>query len=261
MTARRLANRTATAVLQRRASLFLLVGLLSAAALAPFVLAQNEENAATVPPIATDNGFPAAENIGVVERVFDFVRALLEGDDETDAPEDEQMQAEEFAEQFRALLKVELSFLRAICLPTDEQFKPIAKAGKRCVKTITESLAAEMKKKQLADRENDQEKLVAFDPRQRIQESLAESVRQTLSAEQWERYREELKKRNAFLKHVALQNVVAKLDDNLALTTEQRSKISESLSSHWQDDGTRFWLQCGIQLSRSLSDDDVLPFL
>ena len=254
---------TAKAVLQRRACLFLLVGLMSAVAVAPFVLAQNEEGAATFPLMVPDDGFPSDETSGVVERVFDFVRTLLEGDEEIDTPEDAQMQAKEFAEQFRPLLKAEMSFLRAICLPTDEQSKTIAKVGERSLKTIAESFTAQMTKN-LADLGTIHEKPVVFDPRQRIQESLAESVRQILSAEQGERYREELEKRNAFLKQALLLNVVAKIDEDLALTTEQRKQLTESLSSHTKKDWTGYaeLLLSGDHPTVSLlRDEHVLQFL
>ena len=89
------------------------------------------------------------------------------------------------------------------------------------------------------------------------------AVASTLSAEQTERYQVELTKRSAARKRVALFNLVSKIDKDLLLTTEQRTKVSESLEKNWKSE----WGQqlevfvYGDQFSPILPDDQVVPFL
>ena len=73
------------------------------------------------------------------------------------------------------------------------------------------------------------------EPQQVLEDVLSKSVAGFLSPAQRARYKEEIDKRIANRKQVALDNLVAKLDSDLVLTALQREKISESLSSHWND--------------------------
>ena len=73
------------------------------------------------------------------------------------------------------------------------------------------------------------------DTRQFIQEALAAAVKAHLSSSQSESYRAEIEARSAEQKRVAVVNLLAKLDQTLILSPEQRDKIEESLSSHWSD--------------------------
>ena len=73
------------------------------------------------------------------------------------------------------------------------------------------------------------------EPQQVLEDVLSKSVTGFLSPAQRARYKEEIDKRIANRKQVALDNLVAKLDSDLVLTALQREKISESLSSHWND--------------------------
>jgi hypothetical protein len=101
------------------------------------------------------------------------------------------------------------------------------------------------------------------EPRRVMEEVLGKSLTGILSSEQLVRYQGEVAKRDASSKQVALDNLVAKLDADLVLTANQREKISESLSSHWND----FWSQ-SLQMLQNLEhffpaipDELVVPFL
>ena len=75
----------------------------------------------------------------------------------------------------------------------------------------------------------------ANDPRRLIEEGLVQALKSQLPAEQAARYQEELTKRAASRKRLALRNLVARLDHDLVLSPDQRDKISESLAAHWDD--------------------------
>jgi hypothetical protein len=101
------------------------------------------------------------------------------------------------------------------------------------------------------------------DPRKLITEGLSKSIKATLSAEQAARYQEELDKRIENRKQVALTNLVAKLDQDLVLTADQRGKLFQSLSKSWKDSWGQSleMLFYGEHYFPSLPDNDVIPIL
>ena len=56
-----------------------------------------------------------------------------------------------------------------------------------------------------------------------------------LTHDQKSRYKVELEKRTASRKRVVVDNLVAKLDGDLVLTSDQRTKLVEALLANWQD--------------------------
>jgi hypothetical protein len=156
--------------------------------------------------------------------------------------------------QFRPILRVEYLFVRVVCNPTKEQRIPIARAG---LKALDEAA------KKYVDWQNNQNRIVGGrlverpaipDTRKFLQEALAAAVKANLSSGQSESYRAEIEARSAEQKRVALVNLLARLDQALILSPEQRDKLKESLSSHWNEP----WAQ-GFQ-SFNL-DDQYLPMV
>jgi hypothetical protein len=161
---------------------------------------------------------------------------------------------QQWTTQFRPILKVEYLFVRVVCNPTKEQRIPIARAG---LKALDEAA------KKYVDWQNNQNRVVGGrlverpaipDTRKFIQDALAAAVKATLSSSQSEWYRAEIEARSAEQKRVAVVNLLAKLDQALILSLEQRDKIKDALSSHWNEP----WAQ-GFQ-SFNL-DDQYLPML
>jgi hypothetical protein len=72
-------------------------------------------------------------------------------------------------------------------------------------------------------------------PQQQIQAGFAVAVEALLSPEQAARYADETAKREANRRRVAVQSVVARLDQNLRLSAEQRERLCASLPEHWKD--------------------------
>ena len=60
-------------------------------------------------------------------------------------------------------------------------------------------------------------------------------MKKDLSPEQWSRYQAELDKRLASRKQIAVHYLVEALDRDLYLSDQQRTRLTESLSSQWDD--------------------------
>jgi hypothetical protein len=174
---------------------------------------------------------------------------------------DPQPLEQQFEPQFAQLLKVELRFVRSTCQPTPGQYKTIKTAGNVGLKAAVKKCASVQMKMQQGIRAGQQSEWP--DPRRIIAEELARSIQQTLSSEQSQRYQLELEKRAAARKRAALLNLVAKLDQDLVLTAEQRTQLTEQLNANWNDT----WGQqlevfmYGGQFMPLLPDNQVLPVL
>jgi len=68
-----------------------------------------------------------------------------------------------------------------------------------------------------------------------LQEGLAAIMKKELSPEQWSHYQAELDKRLASRKQIAVHYLVEALDRDLFLSDQQRARLTESLSSQWDD--------------------------
>ena len=169
-------------------------------------------------------------------------------------------QVQQFIQQFRPLFRAEYYFLRRICDLAPDQRKQVAREGERAVHDAAKKFA-ELQQKMMQGgwRPGTQYP----EPQQVLEDVLSKSVAGFLSPAQRARYKEEIDKRIANRKQVALDNLVAKLDSDLVLTALQREKISESLSSHWNDS----WSQSMQMLMNiehffpNIPDNLVVPFL
>lgn len=138
---------------------------------------------------------------------------------------------QQFAPQFRPLLRSEAHFLRTICEPTEAQRKALARDGDRVLKDAARQYA-EMQQKLMRGqwRGNTQP-----DPRKLIQQGMLAAARAHLTPEQVARYQAEVDRRTEDRKRAAIGLLVAKLDQDLVLTVEQRDKLAEALAQNWSD--------------------------
>lgn len=168
---------------------------------------------------------------------------------------------QQFRQQFGPLAKTELNFVRAICRPNAEQSKKIKAASDAALKTAIKKFAEIQKKMQQGMRAGEQPQWP--DPRKLMADVLLKTVKETMSADQATRYEAELEKRSAARKRAALLNLVAKLDKDLVLTADQRGKLSEALTSNWQDGWGRQLevFMYGDAYMPALPDAQILPVL
>ena len=155
-------------------------------------------------------------------------------------------QVQQMMMQFRPILRAEFHVIRVACRPTPEQRKAIAQAAEQTLRDATKKYVESMRRPMTAAQR------AANDPRRLIEEGLVQAIKSQLPAEQVARYQEELTKRAAGRKRLALRNLVARLDHDLVLSPDQRDKLSESLSAHWDDS----W---GQSLEMFLYDNNYFP--
>lgn len=159
---------------------------------------------------------------------------------------------QQFLQQFKQLSKTELNFVRAVCQPNAEQSKKIKAASDAGLKVAVKKFAEIQKQMQQGIRAGQEPQWP--DPRKLMADVLLKSVKETMPADQAQRYEAELEKRAAARKRAALLNLVAKLDKDLVLTGDQRGKLTETLSSNWKD----AWCQ---QLEVFMYGDTYMPLL
>src|SRR5262245_10352310 len=169
-------------------------------------------------------------------------------------------QIQQFVLQFRPMYRAEYYFVRRVCELSAEQRKQVAQAGERAVRESARRYAeVQQKMMQGGWRPGTQ----APEPKKVLEDVLSESVMGLLTSDQQARYKDELAKRVASRKQMALDNLVARLDQDLVLTSEQRDKLIESLASHW-DDAWSQSLQMFMNMENyfpNIPDNLVVPLL
>jgi hypothetical protein len=160
-------------------------------------------------------------------------------------------------QQFRPILRSEYHVVRVVCRLTPEQRKSMARAGEQALRDAAKKYVEMMRRPMTAAQRN------ALDPRKQIREGLSKAIKSQLPAELAARYQDEIARRDASRKRLAVRNLVARLDRDLILSPEQRDKIGESLSAHWDDS----WCQSlemfmyDYQFLPPIGDQYVAPFL
>ncbi len=161
---------------------------------------------------------------------------------------------------FRSLYLVELRFIRVSSGASDEQARRIARAAQAQLRaSVSEFVDKELKRKQ------DRQSSPGFDPSavcRSVQDAVSAIARAQLSPEQWARYREQVEKRTAHRKQVAIRGLLARLEQKLRLTADQRDKLGESLSSHWDPSWDNAVVLVGMNSNfPEIPDPVILPFL
>ncbi len=136
--------------------------------------------------------------------------------------------ADPFDQQVRpiltSVLNSELHFIRKVCQPTPEQFAKIRAAGREQFEKDRKKFVELIKNQNRGN--------VEFpDPRTEISNSLVEAVSQHQSPEAAARYRAELEHRKTARQQAAIDNMVMRLDRQLALSPEQSQKLTESMTA------------------------------
>ena len=134
--------------------------------------------------------------------------------------------------QFEPIVKVELSFIsRAAKLNDEDRQKLIAAASEWLDKFVGDW-------KQKGGNRRGIRVLgggvrTAANPRDSAQEGIATVAKSVLSPDQMALYEQERQKREEFRKSTAVAGLLVRLDDKLALSTEQRDKLATSLTADW----------------------------
>jgi hypothetical protein len=141
-------------------------------------------------------------------------------------------QAAQYIQQFRPIFRMEYYFLRGTCDLTKDQRRQLAQLGERTVKTAARQFVdAQQKMMRGGWRPGAQPP----DARKLIEQELIKSTAGFLTPEQQRRYKDEVEKRAVSRKQVVVDNMVAHLDKDLVLTSDQRGKLVEALLKNWDD--------------------------
>lgn len=181
-----------------------------------------------------------------------------------EGPEENDPQLVAIRQQFEPLMKTELSFANRVCQWTDaERIAAIAAA-----KSWQRDFAREFLKN--GGQRNRGMMIVAGN--QVVQrgnqgpqpeKSLADALQSKMTDEQRAAYEAERTKRDAFRAGATIDNLVAKMDQKLELTPQQRRQIRESLREDWSED----WappLELFVQMaeySPAFPDEKIVQFL
>jgi hypothetical protein len=169
----------------------------------------------------------------------------------------------QFTRRFRAALRTELGFVKAVCDPTDDQVDQIRKSLEKYRADVVKT-SADFQKRVARKGLNGQESIGFPDGRQLLRANLPRTVKAHLTIEQIERFQSELDRRERDRTRAAVHTLVARLDRDLTLSAEQREKISESLTSHWNAAWAQqfeIFLQQGDQFVPNFTEKMIGPYL
>jgi hypothetical protein len=167
------------------------------------------------------------------------------------------MLAQQWEPRLRPMLRAEYRFMRTVCEPTKEQRLPIVRRSGGFLKETAKALAASQINPQPGGRSSPNYRSV-------LVEHLASAAKEHLTAEQYQKYRKELDARTADEKQAAIMNLVARLDQNLSLSGEQREKIGAALGEKWDESWSQnleMFMRLADQYVPSIPDDRIVPFL
>jgi hypothetical protein len=161
--------------------------------------------------------------------------------------EDNPNKPKEAPECLRPLINVELSFVKRVCEPTDEQMTKIVEAAIQAHKAMADIVTPQGAAERIRVIEGamfmgQNQERISVNPYQRIREDMAKLLVPLISAEQYTKYEEESKLREHYERETAVGIVLDMIDSRLVLSTDQRQQISEKLMSKWKEVDV-LWLQ------------------
>jgi hypothetical protein len=141
-------------------------------------------------------------------------------------------QAAQYVQQFRPMFRAEYYFIRNTCGLNADQRKQLARMGETAVKAAARQFVETQQKMMRGGWRPGTD---YPDPRKLVEQELSRVMSSLLSHDQESRYKAELEKRAASRKQVVIDNLVVKLDGDLVLSSEQRTRLVEALSANWKD--------------------------
>ena len=131
--------------------------------------------------------------------------------------------AAQIVRQVRPILRAELHLIRTVCKTSEEEQRAFAREGEKALLLVVDKVAEIQVQAQQGIGS------AMPDVPNQIQSALADAVKAKLPPERAERYRAELDERGRVRKEVTARNLVAKLDQLLNLSPDQRAKIAAAL--------------------------------
>jgi hypothetical protein len=130
---------------------------------------------------------------------------------------------ERYVMMFRPTLRAEYEVLVAVCEPSKDQRRQLARAGESALKAV----AAQVSQRRVVNAENT--------PRKVLLAALRAAAGEHLSVLQVARYQDELAERERQFRQATVRSIVAALDQGLYLSADQRAKLSAALEANWAE--------------------------
>jgi hypothetical protein len=167
----------------------------------------------------------------------------------------QQQQQQQFSRQFRTIASSELHLARAVCEPTAEQLEALREDVEQSLKESLQQ-QTERQKRTVAMRRGQQHvfQIDLNSSAKLARDAVARAVKARLSSEQADRFNAELAQRAVDRREAAAHNFVARLDQELVFSAEQRSQVTAALLARWDDS----WCQ---SLQMFIYDEQSLPNL
>jgi hypothetical protein len=149
-------------------------------------------------------------------------------------------------ECLRPLINAELSFVKRVCEPTDEQMTAIVEAAKEAHKAMASIITEQGQA--IAWRPGDamfmgpNQERISTNPFRRVREDIAKLLKPLISAEQYAKYTEEAELRDLYEQDAAVGIVLDMIDSRLVLSVDQRNEIEKKLMTGWKELDL-LWLQ------------------
>jgi hypothetical protein len=139
--------------------------------------------------------------------------------------------------QGRPAMRAELIFVREICRLEKEPFRLIAQDAELALKRVATTLAESQQQGRMPVQapKGQTPRSRNLDGLAVLREELESLMKKHLTSDQFAEYQTEVEKRNASRKQAAIHYLVNAMDQDLCLSDEQRIKLTESLSSRWEE--------------------------
>lgn len=167
---------------------------------------------------------------------------------------------QQYRPQYQRLLKAENAFMCRACQPDAAEKAAFAKLAEECMTGVLQECAlAQVRMEQGGEiRPN-----AIPDAPSLLRTRLMEVAKKTLRPDRAEQYRRETELRAASRRRAMIDYMVARADELLVLSPEQRRKLTDALTKHYSNNWERhlsIWMN-NTQLAPSIPDSQIQPLL
>lgn len=230
------------------------------AAVAVQAAAEDAAEAPAPQPAVEEEAVPVEVFIGAAAPAIQIEAAAAVG-----VEVDEDAQLAPLRAQYEPLLRAELSFANRVCKFSDEQRRQAIAAGVRWLE--------EFARQQVNGNKNQQGGLFVLwavgvrqqpaDPAEAAESQLMQLVESVLTDQQKGEYESQLAHRTAFARQAIIDSMIAKMDETMDLSVEQRATLTKTLLARWDEN----WappVEAFIHMNEyvpSIPDEYVTPHL
>ena len=168
---------------------------------------------------------------------------------------------QQFKPQCRPMIRSELHLITSLCSPTKEQRVKLAAEGEKLLTEVVTTYAEAQAKMMLGQWRGG----AMPDPNKQIHEGLPKILKSILSTDQSALYEAEVKRREDDRRQSAARSLVARLDQIVVLSKEQREKITDAVVAGWNDSWghnlEQFFASYGDRYFPTVPDAIIVPTL